>query len=809
MISLLHPMVQILCCVCLCADSFLLTNMIDEEIQSITTSSWGQFVDNTWLMSTRRCALHARGPWNFVFCFYHTASRTMGHGTVCHARPCSSRLCGRLSINIFTTLLSIAPHCLYSQTLTVSVHKSLHLNLTLLFHWFDHDGDLITVIGGNRTFGPYTEARDPFSLFMKSFTAKISFILISRILVNRHAFEFTYQPSRIQGLNTYQLHPFEYLIGYGPWWIATFRVVINRIYQIKLHLTHLSCNLLRELIVFDGPGLMPGILNDNKFNSFKNTNGNCGNYTILATTFQVYIAWMSIQSPDILGTIDYENSQPTHGIDIDGDHSTRIYFVRNEASLADVTAWQYVYNIQCAINHHIKLNINKVYMKGLIDSQCHYGAMAVYNSDNNDLKLVVLWCESIGHLDRYYGILNLTSTENRFSVVLYGYSFYFEMEVQFDVSFTECIGLFFCTAPRAPAYVQSIEEYHGSIGIRMNVPCKDCILMQFICLPYEDIEGFVAYSLLWDSSHCTKDGTAVVNITDFPSRFFSTYNVRGLFFTILNSYSDDLTQAQIIGGAFEIVIIIDYSHHQRIQTVHFKNSPCSIPCKHLQLNRQVLDSLQGSGQTQCYLCNPYPIIGDSYIQPMDNTCMEIRTWGMNCENVTSLAEIRFSQHYTIQVIFDGNIDLYFSDMYSNFYMNTDAYDTGCLTFVKFSNSLLHRHPALYFDKQFVYKRGRFASYTGSQMTWREIEHFCIAQGQQMVTVNNIEEQYELVQFAKSYLIQDGVPLGIWRDVGIRFKCVEYNDTGSPLVIWIPVTTLHNSFSVENEISQLDHKCYCC
>ena len=145
-------------------------------------------------------------------------------------------------------------------------------------------------------------------------------------------------------------------------------------------------------------------------------------------------------------------------------------------------------------------------------------------------------------------------------------------------------------------------------------------------------------------------------------------------------------------------------------------------------------------------------------------------------------------------------------MYSNFYLNTDAHDTGCLTFVKFSNSLFQSHPALYFDKQFVYKRGRFASYTGSQMTWCEIEHFCIAQGQQMVTVNNIEEQYELVQFAKSYLIQDGVPLGIWRDVGIRFKCVEINNKGSPMVIWISLTILHN-FSVDNEIIQLDHKCY--
>ena len=306
MISLLHPMVQILCCVCLCAGSYLLTNMIDEEIQSMTTSNWGQFVDNTWLMSTRRCALHARGPWNFVFCFYHTASQTRGHGTVCHARPCSSRLCGRLSINIFTTLLSIAPQCWYSQTLTVSIHKSLHLNLTLLFHRFDNDGDFITVIGGNKTFGPYTEARDPVSFFMKNFTAKLSFKLTSGILVNRQAFEFIYQPSRIQGLNTYQLHPFEYLVGYGPWWIATVRVVINRIYQIKLHLTNLSCNLLQEFIVFDGPSPMPGILNDNKFNSSKNTNDSCGNYTILATTFQVYIAWMSIQSPDILGTIDYE-----------------------------------------------------------------------------------------------------------------------------------------------------------------------------------------------------------------------------------------------------------------------------------------------------------------------------------------------------------------------------------------------------------------------------------------------------------------------------------------------------------------------
>ena len=586
------------------------------------TPDLGQFVDNTWLMSTRRCALHARGPWSFVFCFYHTASRSRGREAVCHARPCRRALCGPLSIDIFTTLLSIEPLCQYRQILTVSVHMSLHLNLTLSFHRIYKDGDLITVSGGDRIFGPYTESRDPFSLFIKNFTAKISFKLSAGRFVNRQAFEFTYQPSTIQELISYQLPAFEYLIEYGQWWIATFRVVISRIFRIKLILTHLPCHLLRKLIVFDGPGLMSGIVKTY----------NCGNYTILATTFQMYIAWMSKESPDILGNIDYENLQPTHRIDVDGDHHSRVYFVSNKASLADVTAWQYVYNIQCATNHHIELNINKVVMKGLGDSQCRYGAMAIYNADNNDMKLVVLWCESIGHLDRHHGILNLTSTENMFTVVLYGYSFYFEMEVQFDVSFTECKGLFFCMAPRTPAYIQSVEEVYGTIAVRINVPCRECVFLQFICLPFEDLKAYVGYVLIWENSRCTRQSAAIVNITDFQyHQSLSSYHVRGLYFTILENHWEDFTQAQIIGGSFETVIIIKHGERQRIQTVHFKKSPCSLPCKYLQLDRRILDSLQGSGQTHCNLCNPYPIIRDSYIQPSYNTCMEIRTRGISCE----------------------------------------------------------------------------------------------------------------------------------------------------------------------------------
>ena len=200
---------------------------------------------------------------------------------------------------------------------------------------------------------------------------------------------------------------------------------------------------------------------------------------------------------------------------------------------------------------------------------------------------------------------------------------------------------------------------------------------------------------MWVTYWYGRQSAAVVNITDFQSHtFLSSYNVCGLCFTIFEKYREDLTQAQFIGGSFEIVIITEHDERQRIQTVHFKKSPCSLPCKYLQLNRRILDSIEGSGQTHCNLCNPYPIIRDSYIQPSYNTCMEIRTRGTSCENVTSLVEIKFSKHYTIQVTFDGNIDLYFNDMYSNFYTNTDEYDADCdiceiFKFIIASPSLSH------------------------------------------------------------------------------------------------------------------------
>ena len=673
-------------------------------------------------------------------------------------------------------MLSRTQYCKYSETLTVSIHKSLHLNLTFFIHWFDKGFDSIIVKSGENNFGPYTEAMDSCSLFIKHFTAEISYKVSMGRVGNRQAFEFTYQPSIIGGLNSYQLHPFEYVLAYMEWSIATFRVVTHRIDRIRLHLTNLSCKLLRELIVFDGPGLMSEIVKAYKFNTSNNTNVNCANYTILATTFQVYIAWMSKESPDVLGSINYENSQPTHRIDIDGEHHSRIHFVKNGASLPDVTAWQYVYNIKCAINRRVQLNMHKVRRKGLSDSQCHYGGMAVCNIDDNDLKLVALWCESISHLEKYHGILNLTSTENRFSIVLYGYRVYFEIEIQFDVSFTECVGLFFCLAPRTPAYVQYIREYEGSISIRINVPCKDCIVLQFLCLPFETIATIIEYTMIWESSRCTKDGAALVNITDFPSHtFFGHYPFRGVFFALSDSYTADLTQAQVIGSSLETMIPIEVGDRRRIQLAHFKNHPCPVPCKYLQLNSHVLDSLEANGQTHFDLCNNYLVTEETQLQPTYNTCMEIRTKGINCEDVKSNLEIMFSGYYTVQVSFNGNIDLYLNDMYTRFYIYLkEAHDTHCLTFVKFSNSLVEPR-TLYFEKQFVYGRGRLASYTGFWKTWREIEHFCVAQGQQMVTVNNVEEQSGLMQFAKEYLLQGGVPLGISRDVGISLKGVKYND----------------------------------
>ena len=768
-LSMVHLTIQILACLGLCWGSHQLTNVFDKGMIWTEGSHWTKFVDTTWLRATHMCTLRATGPWNFLLCFKQTASRTRGYGPICHHRACHGEICGSLSTDIFTTTLLRGKYCRHRQRLIIIIHNSVHLNLTILFDGFYTSFDTLTVKGGDKEFGPYSEEREPMSLFIKSFMAEISYEIVGKP-GNDNAFQLIYQPSAIRELTSYQLFPFKCAIAHDRWWLATYSVAIDRLYRIKLHFNNLSCHLLRELVVFDGPGLMSGVVNTYKFNPSNNSNVSCNNYTIIATTFQVYIAWMSLESPDILGTIDYENSQPTHRIDIDGEHQSRIHFVRNEASLADVTAWQYVYNIKCAINRRVQLNMYKVQMKGLSDSQCHYGGMAVYNIDNNNLKLVALWCESINHLEKYPGILNLTSTENMFITVLYGYKMYFEMEVQFDVSFTECVGLFFGMSPTMHPYAHA-KEYEGSINVRIQVPCLDCMVFQFICLPFEPYKKLLEYTMIWESSLCIRDGAAVVNITNFPPpTFFGHYAFRGLYYRIAETpYSEEFYHTTIVGGSLEVITSLDRRSRQQINIVLFRNSPCLFPCKTLPLTNDNLIDLEGSGQSLCDVCTTYIVSHSVDLQPTYNTCMEIRTKGTNCKDIRLRLGIGFSHYYSIDISYDGNIDLFFNDMYTDFRINTDVPNTKCLTFVTFSNSLVE-YRTLSFDAQFVYERGRFASYTGSQKTWWEIEHFCVAQGQRMVTVNNLEEQYELVQFAKKHMVQKGVPLGIWRDVGINVKC---------------------------------------
>ena len=192
----------------------------------------------------------------FCFCFYHSTSRTRGHGIRCHAVASTGKICDPLSLDIFTAMLSRYRYCVYNQRLIVSVHKSLHLNVTLFLLGFGEHRDSILVTGGDQQFGSYNEAREPFSLFIKSFMAEISYTISWNSDGNHRAFEFTYQPSAIKGLVSHQLSPFEYLLAQGRWWLATYRVSIKRIYRVKLHITNLSCSLLQKLIVFDGPGLL-------------------------------------------------------------------------------------------------------------------------------------------------------------------------------------------------------------------------------------------------------------------------------------------------------------------------------------------------------------------------------------------------------------------------------------------------------------------------------------------------------------------------------------------------------------------------
>ena len=157
----------------------------------------------------------------------------------------------------------------------------------------------------------------------------------------------------------------------------------------------------------------------------------------------------------------------------------------------DAMVWHYVYNIQCAINHPIQVDVNKVQLAGFSDSQCLYGGMAVYNVVNNESQMVGLWCKSIDELGKYHGILSLTSSGNMFSIILYGYNPYFEMEVQFDIHLTECIGLFFGVTPEIASHVENIQEHSGSINARIQVPCEDCAVLQFLCLPFEPVDTYV------------------------------------------------------------------------------------------------------------------------------------------------------------------------------------------------------------------------------------------------------------------------------------------------------------------------------
>ena len=144
----------------------------------------------------------------------------------------------------------------------------------------------------------------------------------------------------------------------------------------------------------------------------------------------------------------------------------------------------------------------------------------------------------------------------------------------------------------------------------------------------------------------------------------------------------------------------------------------------LPLNNHVLDFFEGIGQTLCEVCNTHLNSGNAnpFLEPTYDTCMEIRAKGTHFNDIEINAAMMFSHHYSISLTFAGNMYLYINDMYTHFFIRPVVSNTGCMTFVKFSNSITeYRYPT--FSELPMYERGNFVSYIGSWKTWWEVEYF--------------------------------------------------------------------------------------
>ena len=475
----------------------------------------------------------------------------------------------------------------------------------------------------------------------------------------------------------------------------------------------------------------------------------------------MYVAWMSRETPNVIEHFKTEISE---------SQCVRIIIpIENEA--VHIGAYEMeppslmcVFHIQSSIRWHAQVSLEHFHISTVFGIHCDYGGMAIYNKESATYQHVALFCESMPVLDNRYGVFNLTSTENKIIVVVYGYSSYSSVEFKFSMYQSRCQGFFIGVHSQSTSFVvQEYNDYEGKF-FRLRLPCLTCFALQFINLPGHNV-SFIEYELQWERSFCLTETAVLVTATSFPpSHWEGRLEPIGMIYLLSEEEWHDFTRSEHLGVSFRLTLYLTSDFPDRNQIVKFRKSECVLPCALLPFNPTYGDY---RGQVNCDVCRTYILQRRNIIYPMPNSCIKITSEGKNCTNTLGQAEISYLPYHYIQINFTKEIDLYVNDLYTSVRVTMTNIDTNCLSLATIASSS-YRIDILGYDLQLSFDSPRYVSYIGKRISWNRAVRECEKQGNHLVTVNSEQEQDELIAFVKSYFIKEGVPIGLLKNVSFKY-----------------------------------------
>ena len=233
----------------------------------------------------------------------------------------------------------------------------------------------------------------------------------------------------------------------------------------------------------------------------------------------------------------------------------------------------------------------------------------------------------------------------------------------------------------------------------------------------------------------------------------------GMIYLLSEEEWHDFTRSEHLGVSFRLTLYLTSEFPDRNQIVKFRKSKCVPPCALLPFNLAYGDNMNDRGQVNCDVCRTYILQRRNIIYPMPNSCIKITSEGKNCTNTLGQAEISHLPYHYIKVNFTGEIDFFVNDLYTSVRVTMTNIDTNCLSLATIARSS-YRIDLLGYDLQLSFDSPRYVSYIGKRISWNRAVRECEKQGNHLVTVNNEQEQDELIAFVKSYFIKEGISNGL-------------------------------------------------